>query len=289
MTGPEQQTPIAIVAGGGALPFEVANALTEEGREFVVLAVRGEADPELEVFQPYWLEWGQIGKFFDLVAQNDCREMVLIGSIAKRPDFRTVKPDLGALKRLPRIIAALVGGDDSVMRRVVGLFEREGLTIVAAQDVAPQLLAASGAMTQNRPDKNAETDIDLAMRVIETVGRFDIGQGAVVSGRRVIAIEGAEGTDSMLKRCAELRRLGRISWRGRQGVLVKRTKPGQELRTDLPAIGPDTIALASAAGLAGIAVEAGGVLIAQKTETIARAEREGMFVAGVEIKSTAGL
>jgi len=169
------------------------------------------------------------------------------------------------------------------MKRVIGLFEREGLTIVAAQDVAPQLLAPAGVLTRQQPDKDAQADIALGVDLIRGLGRYDVGQAVVVSGGRIAAIEAAEGTDSMLERCAGLKRIGRLPARGRRGVLVKRTKPGQELRTDLPTVGPRTVELAAAAGLAGIAVEAGGVLVAQRPETIATAEAARLFFTGVEI------
>ena len=279
-TTPNSQPPLAIVAGGGALPVEVADAVAQSGRPFVVVAIRGEAGPEIEKHNPHWLDWGQIGKFFDILAAENCRDMVMIGSVTKRPDFRAVTPDLGALVRLPRIIAAIVGGDDGVMKRVIGLFEREGLSIVAAQDVAPQLLAEVGPMTKATPDRGTEADIVLGIETIRALGSFDVGQAVAVVGGRVIAIEAAEGTDAMLRRCAELRQTGRLSWRGRKGALVKFTKPGQEIRTDLPTIGTRTVELTAEAGLAGLAVEAGGVLVAEKSATIALANEKRLFVEG---------
>lgn len=288
MVGSDPNAPIAIVAGGGSLPGEVLASLAARGRDFVVIAIRGEADAEIEAFGPHWLDWGQIGRLLDILKSHHCREMVLIGSVTKRPDFRAVMPDLGALRRLPAIIAALVGGDDSVMKRVIGLFEREGLTIIAAQDVAPELLVPEGALTPAAPDAGAEADIALGRRVIKSIGEFDIGQAVVVSGGRVAAVEAAEGTDNMLKRCVELRKDGRLSWRGRRGVLVKCTKPAQELRTDLPAIGPRTVTLAAEAGLAGLAVEAGGVLIARRVETVDAATRAGLFILGLPANGDGG-
>lgn len=281
MTATETNPPIAIVAGGGALPGEVVGAVTRAGRPVVLIAIRGEADPGIEAFNPHWLEWGQIGRFFDILKANGCKELVLIGSISKRPDFKAVAPDFGTIKRLPRIIAALVGGDDSILKRVIGIIEQEGVSIVAPQDVAPELLVPDGKLTKTGPDDLAKDDIRLGFDVVRTLGTFDVGQAAIVAGGRVVAIEAAEGTDRMLRRCADLHETGRLSWRGKRGVLVKRTKPGQELRTDLPTIGPDTVSLCAAAHLAGIAVEANGVLVAKRSETIAVADKAGLFIMGV--------
>src|SRR5690606_29701248 len=213
--------------------------------------------------------------------KTGCREIVLIGSVDRRPDFRSIVGDLGTMRRLPRILSALIGGDDSLLVKVIRLFEEDGFEVIGAQDLAPDLVSTAGAMVGAPPEGDVRRDLEVAERAAAELGRLDIGQGAVAVGGRVVALEAAEGTDAMLERCVELRRIGRIRAKGKAGVLVKRAKPGQDLRVDLPTIGPHTIERAAAAGLAGIAVEAGRVLIADRPRTIDAAKKAGLFLWGM--------
>lgn len=274
---PGDAVPIAVVAGGGDLPAEVVSALAASGRRAVVIALAGEADPALTALGAHWIEWGQIGRALDLAARENCRDIVLVGSVSRRPNFRAVAADFGTLRRLPRILAALVGGDDSVLRKVIRLFEIEGLVIRGVDEVAPQLLAPAGRIGARPADRSA-ADIARGAAVVAALGPFDVGQASIVVDGRIVAIEGAEGTDRLIQRVGELKAAGRV---GRGGVLVKRSKPGQDLRVDLPTIGPVTVAAVAEAGLEGIAVEAGRVLIARRAETVAAADRAGIFLHGL--------
>jgi len=282
MTGDGHER-LAIIAGGGSLPAVLARRVAETGRPFSVFAIRDEADAEaLAPFQPIWLGWGEIGRLFKVMKEHGCRDIVLIGSVRRRPSLWSMLGDWGTVRRLPRILKAIVGGDDSVLKKVIGIFESEGFRIVGAHDVAPELLAPEGCMTAKRPDETSERDIATGSAMVHTLSPFDVGQAVVIARGRVIAVEAAEGTDAMLQRCATLRNDGRIGPAG-CGVLVKCVKAGQELRTDLPTIGPATVEAVAAAGLSGIAVEAGHVLIAEPDETIAIAERAGIFLIGVPV------
>jgi DUF1009 family protein len=149
------------------------------------------------------------------------------------------------------------------------------------------LFVPEGVLGRHQPSPRDYGDIDRALKLIATLGPFDVGQAAVVANGHVIAVEAAEGTDHMLARIAELRRLGRVTAPAGVGVLVKAPKPGQDRRFDLPSIGPRTIALAAEAGLAGLAVTAGSTMMAQAQETIASADRERIFVIGVREPSPA--
>jgi hypothetical protein len=273
---------IALIAGNGTLPCQIADGLAASGREFRIVAIKGEADQHTQARADTQLGWGEIGRLYKFLQQTDCREVLLIGGVSKRPDFTSILGDFGTLKRLPTIIRALAGGDDSLLTKVIRLFEDEGYRVVGIKDVAPQLLAASGVLGSVRPKADDWADVGLALKATEKLGELDIGQAAVAVGGRVVALEGAEGTDAMLERCAELRRIGRIRSRGRAGVLVKTAKPNQDLRVDLPAVGPRTIDLAVSAGLAGIAVEASGALIAESDETIRKADQAKLFLIGID-------
>ena len=273
---------LALIAGNGSLPCQIAEALNGAGREFRIIAIKGEADERTRAQADTELGWGEIGRLYKFLKKTGCRDVLLIGGVSKRPDFTSILGDLGTLKRLPTIIRALAGGDDSLLTKVIRLFEVEGYRVVGIKDVAPQLLASSGVLGKVQPNQGDWRDAELALRATEKLGELDIGQAAIAVGGRVVALEGAEGTDAMLQRCADLKRIGRIRSKGRAGVLVKTAKPNQDLRVDLPTVGPMTIDLAAAAGLAGIAVEASGALIAEKEETLKKADNAGLFVIGIE-------
>ncbi|WP_297838829.1 UDP-2,3-diacylglucosamine diphosphatase LpxI [uncultured Roseibium sp.] len=273
---------LALIAGNGSLPCQIAEALRSAGREFRIIAIKGEADERTRAQADTELGWGEIGRLYKFLKKTGCRDVLLIGGVSRRPDFTSILGDLGTLKRLPTIIRALAGGDDSLLTKVIRLFEVEGYRVVGIKDVAPQLLASSGVLGKVQPNQGDWRDAELALRATEKLGELDIGQAAIAVGGRVVALEGAEGTDAMLQRCAELKRIGRIRSKGRAGVLVKTAKPNQDLRVDLPTVGPMTIDLAASAGLAGIAVEASGALIAEKEETLRKADNAGLFVIGIE-------
>ena len=280
---------LALIAGNGSLPCQIAEALNSAGREFRIIAIKGEADERTRAQADTELGWGEIGRLYKFLKKTGCRDVLLIGGVSKRPDFTSILGDLGTLKRLPTIIRALAGGDDSLLTKVIRLFEVEGYRVVGIKDVAPQLLASSGVLGKVQPNQGDWRDAELALRATEKLGELDIGQAAIAVGGRVVALEGAEGTDAMLQRCAELKRIGRIRSKGRAGVLVKTAKPNQDLRGDLPTVGPMTIDLAAAAGLAGIAVEASGALIAEKEETLKKADNAGLFVIGIEHGTSFGV
>jgi hypothetical protein len=271
---------LGIIAGRGPLPCAVAEAASSRGLRLHIVGIRGEAREEIERFPHTWVKWGEIGKMFRALDTNGCGDIVIIGGV-NRPDFSNVRLDLGAIKTLPFILSLGEGGDDHVLSRVVRFFEEKGYRVHGAGDVAPELLAGEGVLGALAPAAVDTADIDLALRVVDALGRLDVGQSAVVARGYVLAVEAAEGTDAMLTRCEELRASGRVGKRGRAGVLVKVPKPGQEERVDLPTIGPDTVTKAAAAGLAGIAVAAGRVLIAERGATIAAADRDGLFLLGI--------
>ena len=280
--GPDatQDGPLAVIAGGGTLPAALAAAAAAQGRAVHVIGIRGEADAKISRFPHTWLKWGEVGKLFATLEGLGCRDLVIIGSVS-RPDLANVRFDFGAIKNLPFLLGLGVGGDDQVLSSVVRFLEGKGYRVCGAGEVAPELLAAEGIIGAKAPSPEDRADIETGFRVVSALGRLDVGQAAVVVKGRVLAVEAAEGTDAMLVRCAELRKGGRR--RGLAGVLVKAPKPGQEERVDLPTIGPDTVEMAARAGLAGIAVAAGRVLIADRDATIAAAGEHGLFLVGQKL------
>ena len=278
--------PLAIICGGGSFPGAVADAVAARGRRPVMFGIKGWADPAvIGRHVHHWIALGQAGRFFRLARAENCREVLFIGTVL-RPPLTALRLDWHTIKLMPRVIRFFRGGDDKLLSGVAGVAESGGLRVVGVRDVAPELFVPEGVLGRERPSPRDHGDIDHALKLIATLGPFDVGQAAVVANGHVIAVEAAEGTDHMLARIVELRRLGRVTAPAGAGVLVKAPKPGQDRRFDLPSIGPRTIVLAAEAGLAGLAVTAGSTMIAQAQETIESADRERIFVIGVREPGT---
>lgn len=270
---------LGILAGGGGLPREIAESAAARGLPVSIVAIEGEADADFGSHKVTVVNWGQIGAMVRALKQERVTDLVIVGRV-HRPELGRLKPDLGFFRYLPKILKIVAaGGDDSVLRRVVRFFEDQGLTVICPGDAAPALVVGEGPMGAEAASSADRADIAKGLELVRTLGRFDIGQGVIVSNGRIETIEGAEGTDRMLARAAKQRR---ISDQGAQGgVLVKRTKPGQDIRVDMPTIGPATVEGAREAALSGIAVEAGCVLVADRSLTLSRADTSHVFIEGV--------
>jgi len=197
-----------------------------------------------------------------------------------RPEFADLRLDWGAVKRAAGLAQLFRRGDNGLLVGLAAIIEREGIRVVGAHDVAPRLVAPLGPFGARAASPDDETDIARGARLIDALSSFDAGQCAVVAAGRVLAIEAAEGTDAMLARVAEMRANGRLRFAGQAGVLVKAPKRGQDLRLDMPAIGPRTIEGAAKAQLRGAAVAAGRVLIVDRDRLAREADAAGLFVAG---------
>jgi DUF1009 family protein len=273
--------PLAIVCGGGSFPIAVADAVARRGRQPVMFGVRGWADPKvIERYPHHWIAIGQAGRFFRLTRAERCREAVFIGTLL-RPAITQIRLDWYTIRVMPRVIRFFSGGDDGLLTGLARLMEDGGLRIVGLAEVAPDILVAEGLLGRHQPSPRDRADIARALAVIAAVGPFDVGQAAVVANNHVLAVEGAEGTDNLLARIADLRVQGRVTTPNGVGVLVKAPKRGQDRRFDLPAIGPRTVENAARAGLAGIAVTAGSTIIAEPEQVMATADRTGLFFVGV--------
>jgi DUF1009 family protein len=197
-----------------------------------------------------------------------------------RPKFSELKLDAKGVMVLPRVVAAARRGDDALLRTMVELFEREGFRAVGVGEAAPALICAEGPLGRIAPGEEHKADIAQAFRIVRALGALDVGQAAAVCEGLALAVEAAEGTDAMIARIAALRPNLRGTPQNKRGVLVKALKPTQDSKTDMPVIGVSTVANACAAGLAGIALEAGKSLIVDKRAVAAEADRLGLFVTG---------
>ncbi len=269
--------PLGIIAGLGDLPVQVADSAIERGQGVFVLRLKGFVEPALDTYPGAIAGIAELGKAFKAFKTAGCEQICFAG-IVERPDFKDLKPDLKALPHLPKAIAAARDGDDALLRFMVGLFEQEGFEIIGADDAAQSLTVKAGTLTAATPSEEALADLKKAAQVALEIGRMDIGQGAIVARGLVLCVEAQEGTDAMLERCAALPERLRGSTSERVGVLVKRPKPQQERRVDLPTIGCTTVEKVAEAGLAGIGLEADGALILNADRVRARADELGVFV-----------
>ncbi len=283
MTGPvvDASSPIGVIAAGGVMPFAVANSLLARGINPVLFALKGACDPvAVARFRHHWISVGQVGSAMKLFRAENCRDLVFIGTLV-RPALSEIRLDWGTLRVLGRVWAAFRGGDDHLLSGIGRILERDGFRMVGIKDVAPDLLVPEGCLTRKAPDENAAADIARGREVLRALGPFDIGQAAVVIDGHVVAVEDIEGTDGLLARVARLRKEGRIRARAARGVLVKAPKSGQDLRFDLPTIGPRTVEGAVAAQLAGIAIVAGNTIVVEPQAMIEAADAAGLFVTGL--------
>jgi UDP-2,3-diacylglucosamine hydrolase len=274
-------SPVGLIAAGGVMPFAVADSLVARGVTPVLFAIRGACDEkEAARFRHHWISIGQLGRAMTLFRTEGCRDLMFIGSLV-RPALSEIRLDWGTLRAMGQIWASFRGGDDHLLSGIGRIFEGQGFRMVGIKDVAPDLLMPAGALTGTKPDGRAEADIAKGREVLKALSPFDIGQAVVVIDGHVVAVEDVEGTDGLLARVARLRDAGRIRAAAGRGVLVKAPKAGQDLRYDLPAIGPRTVEGAANAKLAGIAVIAGNTVVAEPQAMIAAADKASLFITGV--------
>lgn len=272
--------PVGLIAGGGGLPFAVADVLRGRGVEPVIFAIEGFCDSApLSRYRHHLWPLGKFGRLARLLRAENCRDVLLLGSLV-RPSLKDMRFDWGALRLIPAIAAGLRGGDDHLLTRVGRLFEGEGFRLVGIAEVAPELLMPEGLLTHAALDESTKTDIACGIDVLRALGPFDIGQAVVVIDRHVVGVEGIEGTDALLARIAQLRAEGRLRKKPGRGVLVKGPKAGQDTRLDLPTVGALTVEGAARAQLAGIAVTSGQAVVADAQAMIEAADRAGLFVFG---------
>jgi DUF1009 family protein len=272
---------LGIVAGGGAMPARLVEACRARHRDCFVIGLKGHADPAAlpgDVPQA-WVRLGEGGRALDLLREQGVGEIVMVGPV-RRPSLASLMPDRRTAGFLARAgMRAL--GDDGLLRAIVAEIESEGFRVVGVDSILEGLLASAGVWGRHAPDARAESDIALGIAAAREHGAADLGQAVVVQQGAVIDREGADGTDALI------RRAGRIKRPGPGPILVKTAKPAQEMRIDLPTIGSGTVAACIAAGFAGIVVEAGATLVADRDAAIAAADAAGIFLVGVALPVSA--
>lgn len=264
---------LGIIAGGGALPGKLIEACRRDNREYFVLGFRGQTNENLRPH--YWTKLGATGEAIAALKAAKVDTIVMAGHI-RRPSLAEMKPDWRTMQVFARL-GTKAFGDDALLRAVAEELEKDGFSILGAHEIEPGLITSAGTIGKipARPDHQA--DIDKGIQTARELGRLDIGQAVVVQQGIVLGVEAVEGTDALIERCRKLMR------KGRGGVLVKVSKPQQDKRLDLPAIGVRTVRKCFEAGLEGIAVEAGASILLDREEVAAVADKLGLFVVGVDV------
>lgn len=265
----EDQSTIGLIAGGGQFPLLIAEAARKHGRRVVAVAHLDETDPRLteRVDDIVWIKLGQLGRLIKAFRSRDVREALMAGTITKKKMFDNIRPDFKGLAIMSRLAFF---HDDDILRAVASELDREGVAIVSSTRFLPELIAPEGCLTARRPSRAEMDDIRFGWKMAKSLGQMDIGQCVVVRKRTVLAVEAIEGTDAAILRGGELAR--------EKAVVVKVSKPNQDLRFDAPSVGLGTIRTLSRVKGAVLAVEAGKTLLFDKETMIAEADKNRIAV-----------
>lgn len=267
---------LGIIAGTGVLPRLVAENCDIQGQSHIVVQFEGIELNWLEGHSSMSAAFEKPGKLFKALEKAGVATVTMGGAMG-RPRLNPLRFDATGLRLAPVVMNAMKSGDNSTLGIVAALFEAEGFKVIGVHEAMPALLASEGILTDAQPSDEDRKDADRAAEIVSALGGVDVGQGAVVAQGLCLGLESIQGTDAMLRFVtANPARLP--DKKGSKGVLLKRPKPGQDMRLDMPAIGPDTFAAVSAAGLAGVVVQAGETLILGLEETVSRANELGLFL-----------
>jgi len=263
---------IGLIAGNGRFPIIFADNVRKLGLYVSAVAHEGETEPELEhhVDRIHWIKIGQLNKLINAFKNDGVRQAVMLGGIKKTHVFSTVRPDFRTLALATRLV---LWKDDDILRELAAELEREGIVIFESTFGLEGILVEAGPLTSRQPTKKEWNDIRYGWAVAQEIGRLDIGQCVVIRDRVVVAVEAVEGTDGAITRGGELAKEG--------AVVVKRCKPQQDLRFDLPAIGPRTIDVMASVRATVLAVEAGRTVMLDRELLLSKAEGAGIAVIGI--------
>lgn len=267
--------PLGLIAGNGRFPFLVAAAARRAGRPVIAVAIREEADAalEAEVDRFRWVGLGQLGLAVEALREGGAREAVMAGQVRHRQIFSGVVPDLKLMGALARLAFK---NTDSLIGAVADVLEREGIRLLSSVELLADQLASPGAMTRRKPSSAQREDVAYGVKVARALTSLDLGQTVVIKDRAAVALEAMEGTDEVI------RRAGRLAGPG--ASVVKLAKPRQDLRFDVPVVGPGTLLAMREAGAAVLAVEAGRTLLLDREAFLADAERAGVRLWGLADK-----
>lgn len=263
---------IGLIAGNGRFPIIFADNAKKLGYHVSAVAHEGETEPELagHVDRIHWIKIGQLSKLIKAFKEDKVHQAVMLGGIKKTHVFTTVRPDFRTLAMATRLA---LWKDDDILREFAKELEREGIAICESTFGLEGILVEEGTLTARAPSEKEWEDIRYGWDVAHDIGRLDIGQCVVIKDRVVVAVEAVEGTDGAIKRGGDLAKEG--------AVVVKRSKPQQDLRFDLPAVGPRTIEVMASVKASVLAIEAGRTILLDREIMLEKARSAGIAIVGI--------
>ena len=269
----EKRETLGLIAGGGQFPLLVARAAKEQGLRVVAVAHRGETDSSLEhdVDEIVWIKLGQLGRLIKALNKAGAKKALMAGSITKKRMFENIQPDLKGLALASKLAFF---HDDGILRSVSEELAGKGIEVVSCASFLPELLAPPGCLTSRKPGNTEKADIRFGWKIAKELGRLDVGQSVVVRRKTVLALEAIDGTDETILRGGKLAR--------KKAVVVKVSKPGQDLRFDVPTVGLETLHVMSRVKATALAIETGKTLMFNREEMIEYADKEGISVISYE-------
>ncbi len=267
---------LAIIAGKGQIPSMILKKCKKDGIKHKLFLLNGENyEVNYEKEDPTVLKYGEISKLIDILKTENISNIIMAGGVTK-PDFKSIKVDGKSAKLLAKILTKRLLGDDSVLASVIKFFEKEGFKIVKIQDFLDDVVTKKGELTKIKPSKEDFENIKIAKNAISHFSKFDVGQSLLIAQKQIIAIEAAEGTDEMIKRCKNLD----IKYKN-AAILVKTNKKNQSDKADLPTIGAKTVENCVKNGVKGIAIQSKLTLILEKEKVIDLANKNGIFIVAI--------
>jgi DUF1009 family protein len=266
---------LAIIAGAGSLPKQVADSCKKQKIDYIVIGLEGQTSKDKFAADEIVMHHlHAVSKILKTMQKAGVTHVVLAGRVSRASISKLLLDVKGAML-FARIITHGLN-DNSVLLSVIKFLESEGFTLVPPEKVAKDIVLQKGCFTKTKPDDSATDDIQKGIKILKGIAQYDVGQALVIQEGLVLGVEAAEGTDELIKRCGQIQqKLGEKS-----GLLIKCTKPQQDKRVDLPCIGPNTIRNLHEYGLRGVAAEAGGTLMLDGKETIKLADELGIFIYG---------
>src|SRR3990170_7412166 len=261
----------ALIAGNGQFPLLVLREARRQGVDMVVLALREETAPEIEQLgaRVHWVSLGELQKALGILRQEAVHKVVLAGQVKHTQIFSDIPPD-PVLKQLLALLPKK--NSDALIGTIARALEMLGIEVVDSTLFVEPLLPAPGPLSQRAPDAEEEADIAYGRHIAREIARLDLGQTVVVSQRACVAIEAMEGTDAAIQRAAGLAQ-------GRRLVVVKVSKPKQDMRFDVPVVGLQTLEVMKGANATALALDAGRTLVFDREEFVRRADDYGIAVA----------
>lgn len=263
--------PLGLVVGQGNLPAIIADNARSRGFRVVSVALEGLAKKSIEKHSDLtgWFNIGKASSIIKFLKKNSVKEAVLAGKVPKTVIFGSIKPDLRAVSILIRLKDKK---DDSILNAVAGEFEKEGIRLLDMKEFCSSLLTPEGKLTRKGPSRSEKKDIEFGFNMAKEIGRLDIGQTVVVKDRAVIAVEAIEGTDGAIKRGGKL---------AKEAVVVKVSRPGQDMRFDVPVVGAGTLKVMVDSGIRVLALEARKSILMDREDFLREANEAGITVVGV--------